>query len=132
MAGKAFNIELMDALEGLANRGYTEGLYRRHVHDEYQNYERGYSQSDKQQFVGEVLDYNASTGMAVIDVKNRFSVGDKIEMMTPSGNQVFHLKHIEDKDGNAKDVAPGSGHIVHIPVETSNDLSIHGYGFAGH
>ncbi len=34
---------LMTQLEGLANRGYTEGFLRRHVHSEYQNYETGSS-----------------------------------------------------------------------------------------
>ncbi len=38
---------------GLAHRGYTEGFLRRHTHDDYQNYEYGYSVSERQQFVGE-------------------------------------------------------------------------------
>lgn len=117
VAGKPFNIELMDALEGLANRGYTEGLYRRHVHDEYQNYEQGHSVSKKQQFVGEVTDYNSSTGMAEVVVKNKFLVGDRIEIMQPGGNKSIELSHMEDKYGNKVDSAPGSGHVVNIPVE---------------
>ena len=116
VAGKPFNIELMDALEGLANRGYTEGLFRRHVHDEYQNYEQGNSISKKQQFVGDIMDYNAATGMAEIDVKNKFCVGDTIEIMQPTGNKVVTLEKMEDKYGNARDSAPGSGHIVKIHV----------------
>ena len=43
-------MELMDDLEGMANRGFTEGFYRRHVPDEYQNYETGNSTSTKQLF----------------------------------------------------------------------------------
>lgn len=116
VAEKPFNIELMDALEGLANRGYTEGLYRRHVHDEYQNYEQGNSVSKKQQFVGDIVDYNAATGIAEIDVKNKFCVGDTIEIMQPTGNKVITLNHMEDKFGNAKESAPGSGHVVKIHV----------------
>lgn len=118
MAGKPFNIELMDALEGLANRGYTEGLYRRHVHDEYQNYEQGHSVSKKQKFVGEIADYNSQTGMAEVIVKNKFMTGDRIEIMQPNGNQSITLAHIEDQYGNKVDCAPGSGHVVRIPVET--------------
>ena len=41
LAGKPFDSSLMAQLEGLANRGYTEGFLRRHVHSEYQNYENG-------------------------------------------------------------------------------------------
>lgn len=116
VAGKPFNIELMDALEGLANRGYTEGLFRRHVHDEYQNYEQGNSISKKQQFVGDIMDYDIATGVAEINVKNKFCVGDTIEIMQPSGNKVITLESMKDKYGNAKDFAPGSGHVVKIPV----------------
>lgn len=118
VAGKPFNIKLMDALEGLANRGYTEGLYRRHVHDEYQNYELGNSVSTKQKFVGEICDYNSQTGMAKIIVKNKFLVGDNIEVMQPDGNKHLTIKHIESEYGHKMDCAPGSGHIVNVPLGT--------------
>ncbi|XPE62205.1 U32 family peptidase [Shigella flexneri] len=52
-AGKPFDTSLLETLEGLAHRGYTEGFLRCHTHDDYQNYEYGYSVSDRQQFVGE-------------------------------------------------------------------------------
>lgn len=114
VAGKAFNMELMDTLENLASRGYTEGFYRRHVHDEYQMYERGNSVGEKQQFVGEVIDSDGE--MITINVKNRFQIGDKLELMSPEGNQTFTLGHIESKNGEKRDVAPGSGHQVKIPM----------------
>src|SRR5690606_26446500 len=34
VAGRPFDMSLMDSLESLAHRGYTEGFLRRHVHDE--------------------------------------------------------------------------------------------------
>jgi putative protease len=110
---------MMDELEGLANRGYTEGFYRRHPPGEYQNYERGASHSDRQQFVGDVLDLN--DGWLTIDVKNRFETGDLVELVTPSGNLSFHLPEIIGRDGNRSDVAPGSGHVVKIPLPESTD-----------
>lgn len=61
LAGREFDRSLMLDLESLAQRGYTEGFLRRHVHDEYQNYERGNSVSERQQFVGE-LTGSGSTG----------------------------------------------------------------------
>ncbi|WP_027707328.1 tRNA 5-hydroxyuridine modification protein YegQ [Zooshikella ganghwensis] len=112
--GKAFNMDLMDDLEKLASRGYTEGFYRRHVHDEYQNYERGNSISDKQQFVGEIVE--ADEQFIVVDVKNRFAIGDELELLTPEGNQTFALSHMENKRGETMEVAPGSGHRVKIPL----------------
>ncbi len=118
-AGKSFDRGLMDVLEALASRGYTEGFYRRHVHDEYQNYERGNSISTTQQFVGEVLD--CDNGLVTIDVKNRFQKGDQLELMTPQGNHRFTLTELENKNGAAIEVAPGNGHVVKFPV---GDLAV--------
>ena len=124
VAGRPFDKSLMDKLEGLANRGYTEGLYRRHVHDEYQNYEQGNSTVTKQQFCAEISGYDAATGMAEVIVKNKFSVGDTLEIMLPSGNQTVELSHMENTAGAAKDVAPGSGHVMRIPLATNEDTSM--------
>ncbi len=112
-AGKTFNMGLMDTLENMSNRGFTEGFYRRHVHDEYQNYTHGASISTQQQFVGEVT--HADTDWLTIDVKNRFQVGDELELMTPTGNHTFKLERILSNKGDARQDAPGSGFIVKIP-----------------
>ena len=112
-AGRPFNRDLMDTLENLASRGYTEGFYRRHVHDEYQNYLHGSSVGTRQQFVGEVVD--ADDRFVTIDVKNRFNKGDQMELMTPAGNAVFVVDYMEKRNGEQTDEAPGSGHRVKIP-----------------
>ena len=120
LARKPFDMSLMDDLEKLSNRGYTEGFYRRHVHDEYQSYEQGTSVAEKQQFVGEVIEIDSVRGMITVAAKNRFSVGDQIELMTPAGNRFFKIDYMETEKGESRDVAPGSGHVVRIPVDTSN------------
>ncbi|SEQ60721.1 putative protease [Amphritea atlantica] len=122
VAGRPFDMGLMDTLENLANRGYTEGFYRRHVHDEYQNYETGNSVGVHQQFVGEVIGRDAQKGTLDIEVKNRFMVGDTLELMTPSGNRKFKLEHLENLQGEARDCAPGSGHKVRLPLDIDADL----------
>lgn len=120
LAGKPFDPSLMLQLEGLANRGYTEGFLRRHVHSEYQNYETGSSRFDHQQFCGEVLERHGN--YIKIDVKNRFVVGDSLELMTPQGNIQFVLTEILDKKGNSIPDAKGSGHIVDIPIPADIDM----------
>ena len=112
-AGKGFDMNLMDTLENMSNRGYTEGFYRRHVHDEYQNYNRGASISTQQQFVGEVT--ASDNKELTIDVKNRFQIGDEMELMTPEGNFTFILNTITSLKGESRSDAPGSGFIVKIP-----------------
>jgi len=120
-AGRPFDRSLMDTLESLAHRGYTEGFLRRHVHDEYQNYERGFSLSDRQQFVGE-LTGERRNGLAEVIVKNRFAVGDRLELMTPQGNLNFRLDALETKRGERTEVAPGDGHVRYLPVPETVDL----------
>ncbi|MEG0344832.1 MAG: U32 family peptidase C-terminal domain-containing protein, partial [Acinetobacter sp.] len=122
LLGKAFDPALMLQLEGLANRGYTEGFLRRHVHSDYQNYQSGSSHIDHQQFVGEILEANAQ--YLQVDVKNRFVIGDSLELMTTSGNITFTLTEILDKHGNVITEAKGSGHIVSIPLPVDSNMKI--------
>lgn len=121
MAGRAFDMGMMDELEGLANRGYTEGFYRRHPPAEYQNYERGASKSDLQQFVGDIIDTDRD--WLTIDVKNRFETGDAMELVTPTGNLSFSLQDMIGRDGKRMDAAPGSGHVVKIPLPQGTDAA---------
>ncbi|MBD2811459.1 tRNA 5-hydroxyuridine modification protein YegQ [Xenorhabdus sp. Vera] len=121
VAGKPFDPTLMTTLEGLAHRGYTEGFLRRHTHDAYQTYEYGYSVSDTQQFVGEFTG-NRVNGLAEVTVKNKFLVGDSLELMTPSGNINFTLKSMINKKGQVIDIAPGDGHIVYLPFPEEIEL----------
>jgi len=114
LRGDSFDVGLMDDLEGMANRGFTEGFYRRHPPGEYQNYERGVSTSDTQQFVGAILDKNDS--WLTVDVRNRFETGDVLQLMTTGGNTTFTLPTIIDRIGQETEAAPGSGHVVKIPV----------------
>ncbi len=115
VAGRPFDRSLMDNLESLAQRGYTEGFLRRHVHDEYQNYQRGNSVSERQQFVGELTGLRVD-GLAEVKVKNRFAVGDHLELMTPRGNYHFDLHRLCDRQQQAIEVAPGDGHVVYLPI----------------
>ncbi|MDP7592025.1 MAG: tRNA 5-hydroxyuridine modification protein YegQ [Litorilituus sp.] len=123
LANKAFNPNLNTDLEHLAHRGYTEGFLQRHRPSDTQNYDYGYSKSDTQQFVGEVLGKNQETGLVEIEVKNKFLVGDKLELMTPKGNVSFTLTHmLNSKNGEEITDAKGSGHRVAIALNTDLDL----------
>ncbi|ORT49153.1 protease [Vibrio sp. qd031] len=122
VAGKPFDESLMTTLESLAHRGYTEGFLRRHTHDAYQNYDYGYSISDSQQFVGEFTGKRDGDYVEV-EVKNKFLVGDSLELMTPNGNVVFNLEAMKNRKGEVIDDAKGNGHFVFIPVPKDLDLN---------
>ena len=112
VAGKPFDESLIGALDGLANRGYTEGFLRRHVHSDYQNYEYGASKTDQQQFVAEVTDI--TDDRLTLEIKNKLEVGDTIEVMTPKGNLTYTLDQMWDKKGNPIEAALGSGWTAQI------------------
>ncbi len=118
VAGEPLDPKLIGILENLAHRGYTDGFYQRHHSQDHQNYINGASVSHKQQFVGEMI--GRDSDWLEIDVKNKFAVGDKIEIILPDGkNRETTVTEMKDKKGNAIEVAQGNGHIVRIPA---NDI----------
>ncbi len=120
VAGRPFDPSLLGVLENLANRGYTDGFYQRHHTQEYQNYLTNHSDSLQQKFVGEITAYDPATGLAEVDVKNKFAVGDMLEVMTTAGNRLLTLEGMQDNQGNPMEEAPGGGYRVRIPLPEGN------------
>jgi putative protease len=109
-------------LQGLANRGYTDGFYQRHHTQEHQNYMSGASEVHRSHYVGDVQ--SVVDGWAEVEVKNRFAVGDQLEVIHPSGNQVVKLEQMQALDGSALTVAAGSGHRVRIALDARYDKAL--------
>lgn len=116
VAGRPFDATLLSDLEGLANRGYTDGFYQRHHDAEYQNYLKGHSESERSLYVGDATAFDAERGLMQVEVKNRFAVGDRLEIIHPAGNRVLALERMENKAGEPVTVAPGNGHIMWLPL----------------
>ncbi|HEX5356077.1 MAG TPA: tRNA 5-hydroxyuridine modification protein YegQ [Aquabacterium sp.] len=114
VAGKPFNPDLLLQLEGMANRGYTSGFLERRPAQDYQNYITGHSEFQRSKFVAEVR--GIEDGWAEVEVKNKFAVGDTIEVIHPAGNQIVKLEAMRNMDGEPIDVAPGSPLHVRIPL----------------
>ena len=115
LAGRPLNPRLVGELDGLANRGYTGGFFERHPDREFQNYLSGHSESGRSLYVGDVLGYTEPE-TAEIEVKNKFSVGDRIEVIHPSGNREIVIARMHNPAGAVMTVAPGNGHRVRIPL----------------
>ncbi|MBT4837850.1 MAG: tRNA 5-hydroxyuridine modification protein YegQ [Methylococcales bacterium] len=98
--GIEFNQQYLRDLENLSNRGYTEGFYRRHVPQETQNYSTGVSTTFSQKYVAEVMRWNDETQCAEVLVKNKFSVGDTLEVIQPDKSFQIILKSMTDLKGN--------------------------------
>lgn len=123
--GKHFDMSLMDDLEGMANRGFTEGFYRRHVPDEYQNYETGNSTSTQQLFVADVISADLETKLVKLAAKNKLSIGDQLTLLTPAGNISFTAAQLfNSKNGKPIEAALGSGYLVELTVPELSKLDI--------
>ncbi|MDX1392351.1 MAG: tRNA 5-hydroxyuridine modification protein YegQ, partial [Rheinheimera sp.] len=142
LAGKAFDNRLLGELNGMANRGFTEGFLRRHKPQDTQNYDTSHSVGE-QLLVGEFISEQDEQGFALLEVKNQFAVGDNLILMTPEGNTAFVLAALRDKQHNAILLAPGACYQLKVllphradlrfamllkqlaaPVATSTDLAI--------
>lgn len=114
-AGRPLDPGLLRQLEGLANRGYTSGFFERHPDQDYQNYLRGHSESERSLYVGDVTGYDQDQ-WARITVRNRFALGDRLEIIHPSGNRDVRVEQLQTLTGEPRENAPGSGHTVRLPL----------------
>lgn len=97
-----------------SHRLYTTGFYFGKPDEKDQNYEtsqyiRGYD------FTGIVKDYDPETGLALVEQRNKMSVGDEIEITGP-GMEPFTqtLEYMTDEDGIPLESAPHAQQILKI------------------
>ena len=114
LKGEKINKDLFESLNLLANRGYTDGFFDRHSVEEYQNYERGFSYSDKSQYVADAFYFDEEKQLMKIRVKNHFEVGDTIECLHPQGNIKKTIDFIQNEQGENIKTAPGNGYEVYL------------------
>ena len=72
--------------------------------------------------MGDVL--GVTDGWARVEVKNRFAVGDRIEVIHPGGNRDITIARMLSDDGSDIAVAPGSGHFVRIALDAALDRAL--------
>lgn len=113
-----YNPEWLEELQKVSHREFTSGFYEGKPTHEDQLYTTS-SYIRTHDFIGVVLDYDASTGLATIEQRNNFKVGDQIEIIGPD---YYHSEHVVDKmfdaEGNEIQVAPHAKQIIKIPLGT--------------
>lgn len=97
------------------NRRFTTGFYfgkptaDDHIYDS-STYVKNYT------YLGTAEETDAS-GRCRIEQKNKFSVGETIEVMKPDGrNQKVTVESIKDQEGNAQDSAPHSKQVLWVKL----------------
>ena len=100
-------------LQKISHRPYSTGFYF------------GVSISDggqypewEKEYIGFVLE--ASTGEALVEVKNRFFVGDELETVTPVGSEPLVIDAIRTEDGEETASAPHPGICVRISYRNTH------------
>ncbi len=77
-----FNPEWMDELKKVSHREFTTGFYFDKPTNKDQNYQTSAYTRDYS-FVGVVRSYDEETGYAVVEQRNKMSVGEEIEIFGP-------------------------------------------------
>ncbi|MFW5649093.1 MAG: peptidase U32 family protein [Candidatus Alkaliphilus sp. MAG34] len=110
-----FDPKWMEGLKKASHRDFTKGFYfdkpgcADHHYDN-RSYIRDYS------FIGLVKDYNASTKMATIEQRNRFFLGDDVEIIGPKEEVAMTITEMWDEDMNPIEVAPHPQQIIKIKM----------------
>lgn len=82
-----------------------------------EQYYNGREEQSNQDFLGIVLDYNEEKEMAIIEQRNFFQKGDKVEFIGPNLETfTYEISKIYDEDDNLIDVARHPKMIVKIPL----------------
>jgi putative protease len=82
----------------------------------------GVSEVHRSHYVGDVQ--CVKDGWAEVEVKNGFSVGDRIEVIHPAGSEVVQLEQMMSADGTPLAVAADSGQRVRIPPDARFDKAL--------
>ena len=97
------------------NRQFTTGFFFHKPNEEDHNFGTS-SYIRKYEFVGIVMDYDEKNGHNIIEQRNKFSVGDRIEVLPPEGPFFeVDIDKMLDGEGNNIDSAPHPQMTVRLP-----------------
>lgn len=97
-----------------ANRDVAAQFYNKFPGKDEQYY-NGRTEDSNQDFLGVVIDYDSINKEIVLEERNYFKIGDKINIFGPNKEYYsYTIKYIKDKDGNMIDVARHPKEILRI------------------
>lgn len=98
-----------------SHREYTTGFYYAKPSGNEQIYTSN-SYLRTYEFIGIIIDYDVNTQIATIEQRNKFSVGDEIEIMSKSSYFCQTVEQIVDSEGNSVESAPHAQQIIKMKV----------------
>ena len=115
-AGEKVPTEVMNEIWAVANRDYITGFLEANPREQGENFEHSHSEHQTHLFCGIVDGFNNMNNRATIKVRNRFEIGDEMELMSPEGTVAFNLAAIYGSDGEPLAIAHGGGQDVEIEL----------------
>jgi len=116
-AGNSNNEELLAELNKASNRNYTTGFYLDKASETSQNYTTS-SYSRDYTFLGIVTDFDENTSIATIEQRNKFSIGDSVEIFGPFDSYYIQtIDNMTDLNGEKIECAPHAQQIIKIKVD---------------
>ena len=115
--GYVFDPEWLNELKKVSHREFTTGFYYNKPTNKDQNYQTS-AYTREYSFVGLVKSYDAKTGIAVIEQRNKMVLGDEIEVFGPGTD--FFTQKIEmllDEEDQPIESAPHPQQIVKIKMD---------------
>ncbi len=115
--GWSFNPLWLDEIRKVSHREYTTGFFFGRENFKGENVETsGYRR--EYDFVGVVREYNPDTKTAVVEQRNKFCLGDEIEITGPdTPTFVQEIKYMSDSNGKPIEAAPHAQQTVILSVE---------------
>jgi putative protease len=114
--GEKLPPEIEQEVLAVANREYITGFLEKNPAQSGINFEQSHSENQTHLFCGIVQEVNNGDMIARIRVRNRFEIGDEMELITPHHTISFKLKQMYTTEGKAIDTAHGGGQDVDISV----------------
>lgn len=106
-----------EELDKVSHRTYTDGFFHGESPTDAQIYgSSSYTQTSE--FIGLVLDFDETTGFALVEQRNHMTVGEEIEIFQPKGEGWRQrLADMKDEGGMRIEAAPHPQQHVYIRME---------------
>lgn len=104
-AGKPFDRSLIDEINKSGSREYTAGFYYGNPRESGQDVLRGIPLRTYD-FVGVVKGAKNENGLALIEQRGKFVIGDELEVLSPNITGAFKVTDIVTPEGERREAAP--------------------------
>ena len=112
-----FDPEWMTELRKVSHREFTTGFYFNKPTNTDQDYQTS-SYTREYSFVGLVKDYDEKTGYAVVEQRNKMSIGETVEVFGPFSDYFSQtLTEMYDDKGELVDSAPHAQQLLKIKMD---------------